>query len=452
MSGIAWDGSNAKAHSRAEAEAIIDHNDLEERYLHEHSNEHLDVTLTDRNYALGEFAGMSSDEKKKRLNDTLDCYGYKDVNGKNKRVAARAVTIWPPDGMLTDENTEAVTDKDGDEHTIWTDTPELHAWFESALKTFSEKFGAECVISADVHFDEQHDYLGGTSRPHLQIVCVPLVFNAKTGGLKICSKEFTAGKSNRKGAHANIDDFNKRIEKMTREQYGMDYFSDEPSPKREHESAEQLKAKETIKKAEIEAGAIVDVAQMQAQEITSAAQDAVNEKYAEVESAQQAIDLLTAKQTELMAELSETAEAIEDAEERREKAEQAAAKAEQEYHAGYEEGKAAGEAEASQLLYDAQQRDHQSRETARKVSEGYSQLLGDTDYAANGKDQLDQMRAMLDGHGLPSPWLRKYDEYAEQIRNGEHYAKREKQERKARAERLAQDVNASYDTGKGLGE
>lgn len=136
---------------------------------------------------------------------------------------------------------------------------QYNAWAKRVLEIQVARYGAENIISADVHWDEEHEYTGEggkaeMSRVHLQTVAVPVVDG------RLCGKEFFSRRGMR--------ELNAEVQAMSREEFGVDFM--DGTKKKGQKSTEQLKA-ESAQRAQ-EAAQRLQEARQAAAEAPQAAQ------------------------------------------------------------------------------------------------------------------------------------------------------------------------------------
>lgn len=142
--------------------SILLHSDrgIDSPDTHEHSNENIDKTRTHLNYDLKDRGGLTAYEYyKKRIDDIAS--ETKERTGKNIRKDAVTLCSW------------AVTaPKDLQEE-------KLQDFFKGAYEWFAERYGADNIVTAAVHMDEQ--------TPHMHLQFTPIV--EKDGVRKLCAKD-----------------------------------------------------------------------------------------------------------------------------------------------------------------------------------------------------------------------------------------------------------------------
>lgn len=141
---------------------------------HEHSNESIDKTRTHLNYDLKDRGGLTAYEYyKKRIDDIAS--ETKERTGKSIRKDAVTLCSW------------AVTAPK--------DLPEekLQDFFKGAYEWFAERYGADNIVTAVVHMDEQ--------TPHMHLQFTPII--EKDGVRKLCAKEIETRRT-LSTAHQNL--------------------------------------------------------------------------------------------------------------------------------------------------------------------------------------------------------------------------------------------------------
>lgn len=205
-----------KCKGATSAKGVIRHCDPEKRKENNHSNQHIDKSLTDSNFSArfkinGESREVSYEETCERYDRRiayLDSHGNK--NKRSDRVTCFSLCIPTPDNL-----------KQGD----------TKAFFAEVSRITREKYGDVNFINAYIHLDEEHDYkdaetgLERTSRPHGHFLFVPECDGQLNG------KWFSS--------RANMKDLNRRIDEMAREKFGVKFM--DGSQKKSRKSVEQLK-------------------------------------------------------------------------------------------------------------------------------------------------------------------------------------------------------------------
>ena len=197
-----------KIKGAGEAKAMMRHTDIEERKLHNHSNEHIDISKNDENV---NFIKLSYEQCCKRYDDRI---AYLDsLDGQNKRkdrVTLFGLTATVPEGL---------------------DRKAGNAFLLDVCRLMENRFGSENIIMATAHWDEVHDYIDPldgnlkTSRGHLHMYVVPAL-NDKLNGKAFSSR-------------AAMKSLNKAIDKLAMEKYHVEFLTHGKSKKL---SVEELKA------------------------------------------------------------------------------------------------------------------------------------------------------------------------------------------------------------------
>lgn len=148
--------------------SILLHSDrgIDSPDTHEHSNESIDKTRTHLNYDLKNRGGLTAYEYyKKRIDDIVS--ETKERTGKSIRKDAVTLCSW------------AVTAPK--------DLPEekLQDFFKASYAWFTERYGADNIVTAAVHMDE--------STPHMHLQFTPII--EKDGVRKLCAKEIETRKT-----------------------------------------------------------------------------------------------------------------------------------------------------------------------------------------------------------------------------------------------------------------
>lgn len=228
MASISWEnkykgGTETKAHFR--------HNEKEERMkIKEPQNYHIDPTRTHLNYSI---ANRSYAERCKMYDEAVaaaEQMSHTETYVVKKGKHAGETRTRTKTGM----NKNTVTCL-GLETPIPADLPEdkISAWAKRYHEILCDAFGAENVIDTDVHLDEIHDYYDPvkkcyeTSRIHLHSGILPRASDGHFCCRDIATRE-------------NIIKLNDRVEKMSQEEFGVQFNTGE-EPRRE--PVEVLKAK-----------------------------------------------------------------------------------------------------------------------------------------------------------------------------------------------------------------
>ena len=257
MAGVQWSGGKL---TRSQFGAAQRHNEKEERLKSKHSNEDIDKSETERNWSVN---GLSYKERMQKLDNRLsEIDTGRKARGKNQRVVAQSLLGYVP--------------------------PEIEAQGEDALREWvmgfyacvAEQVGEENIIDADVHCDEQHEYVDPDtgeivmSRIHVHLVFVPAITEEERqikeqkldengeperdarGKIryKVVGREkvqLDKPKLNAKqvAARANITRLNTAVDDMTFERFGVHYVTGKGKKGTRSKKVEQLKV-ESAKAAE----------------------------------------------------------------------------------------------------------------------------------------------------------------------------------------------------------
>lgn len=162
--------------------AVVNQLRHNERAIANPSNEDIDPTRKNQNYALTPDRGMSSYDYFKKRKAELYCYSRDDV-----KVMAGWIVTAPKD-LPSDQ---------------------LESFFKNTYDFLVERYGEENCVQAIVHNDE-------SGQPHLHYCFIPAVPDTKHGGHKICANDVLNRKELRNfhpdlhkhlkanGIHANI--------------------------------------------------------------------------------------------------------------------------------------------------------------------------------------------------------------------------------------------------------
>lgn len=125
------------------------------------------------------------------------------------------------------------------------DLPEEQAtaFLTRVMEIGVEMYGAKNLISADIHYDERHEYVDSrtrekaVSRIHLQQIYVPEVNG------RLCGKEFSSRK--------RMMEYNKKVHQMARDEFGVEFMTGKgKSRDNQGKSIAELKADSIVAAAE----------------------------------------------------------------------------------------------------------------------------------------------------------------------------------------------------------
>lgn len=198
-----------KLHNIGDVGAMLRHNDTEERLRHEHSNPDIDKSHTRENI---DFGGRSYADTVKRYKERIaELDMLPGANRRKDRVTCFSLVIPVPTGI------------DGDK---------ARDWCFDMVKLLAERYGEDNMVSAHAHFDEIHRYYDTQkkewteSRPHVHVLVVPEI-DGKLNGKRFSSR-------------TNMVAVNKKIDAMSRKEYGVNFLTGETPQK---QRTERLKAR-----------------------------------------------------------------------------------------------------------------------------------------------------------------------------------------------------------------
>ena len=214
------------------AGAMIKHNGQQEREQGNHSNPHIDKSLTPHNYCIG-------------------CDDYKDAYQALKERIAEVDKESPPLRIKKDRVVSfsletpcpAQIDEQG----------RSQEFFEKVHELFEDYFGKENVHGTMVHVDEQHEYIDaqtGESCKSLKhahsLVSAYAEWKDKNGNPRkgINGKNFSTRK--------RMSELNTKICDMVRQEFGIEYNTGKIIGKSTKKTVEQLKLESDIKRLRIE--------------------------------------------------------------------------------------------------------------------------------------------------------------------------------------------------------
>lgn len=248
MAAPQWSGGKWK--TIQEAKAQFGHSITSRRKAAQHTNLHIDKSLTEYNFT---YRGLDykqcCDAYDKRM---AEIDQGRPGSGKNARTIMQSVILYPPAALAGNRD-------------------KLRDWFEKAGKLAEDRFGAD-LIDIAVHFDEVHTYTDPetkeerTSREHAHMWLVPEVAG-KLNGKKFSSREVITG-------------FNDELQAMSIKEFGCPMM--DGSKAKGGRKVEDMKAAsqateiiaQAEKQAQETARDLVEAAEQQAREIMAKAQEA----------------------------------------------------------------------------------------------------------------------------------------------------------------------------------
>lgn len=239
MAAPQWSGGKWK--TIQEAKAQFGHSITSRRKAAQHTNLHIDKSLTEYNFT---YRGLDykqcCDAYDKRM---AEIDQGRPGNGKNARTIMQSVILYPPAALAGNRE-------------------KLRDWFEKAGKLAEDRFGAD-LIDIAVHFDEVHTYTDPetkeerTSREHAHMWLVPEV-DGKLNGKKFSSREVITG-------------FNDELQAMSIKKFGCPMM--DGSKAKGGRKVEDMKAAsqatEIIAQAEKQAQKVQEEAEAKARELVS---------------------------------------------------------------------------------------------------------------------------------------------------------------------------------------
>ena len=215
------------------AKAQFRHCDKDARKETNHGNKEIDLQKSDMNI---QFVSSSYESTCKRYDSRIKAI---DEGGRNKNRRKDRVTLL------------------GLEVPVPKDLPssDYVKWFSRVNSIIEGRYGADNVMNAYIHFDEQHEYMDvrtremTMSRVHGHFFVVPEING------KLNAKELTLRK--------NMISLNREIEKMTKNEFGVKFMTGEKRKSRDE--VEDLKRKS--REAEREARMKEREAQLEAREM-----------------------------------------------------------------------------------------------------------------------------------------------------------------------------------------
>jgi len=196
-----------KLKSPQEVKAMLRHCDINERMKHNHSNEHIDKSLTHTNLQSNITYEQACERFDKRIEylDSLD-----GANKRSDRVLCFGLTIPCPKGLTEQQEVK---------------------FFCETVRLVGAQCGVDNIVCAYFHRDEKHKYIDAETHKeresdnHGHMYVVPGIAE------KLNGKEFSSKK--------NMLKLNKAIHKMCQEQFGIDFM--DGSKKKSKKSVETLK-------------------------------------------------------------------------------------------------------------------------------------------------------------------------------------------------------------------
>lgn len=199
-----------KLKTAQQVKACLRHCDKDERLKANHSNKHIDKSLTSNNL---QYDDVNYEEACKFYDERLaELDSVEGANKRKDRVTCFGLEIpFPKD----------LNEADGEQ------------WSNKVYDIVAEQYGEDNIVNIYLHRDEKHKYLRAEdgsqqiSRDHIHIYVIPEI-DGKLNGKAFSSKQ-------------NMLKLNNSIQKMTQVDYGIDFM--DGSKKKSKESVESLKNK-----------------------------------------------------------------------------------------------------------------------------------------------------------------------------------------------------------------
>ena len=222
MANVNWQGGKQK--TKQAVYAMFRHNDRDRRQEANHSNPHINRSMTAQNWSL---YGLTYEERKAKFDGRLEAIDQgRQSTGKNARAILQGVIVYPPPALHGDLSA-------------------LRDWYSDVGRIAEDLFGRENVIDMAVDVDEVHTYTD--PRTHEQRE------SQEHGHLWFVPE--AAGKLNAKAVCdlKHIKAFNRALDEMTRQKYHTLYNDGTGATDGGNKTVDELKAASRV--AELEARA-----------------------------------------------------------------------------------------------------------------------------------------------------------------------------------------------------
>lgn len=222
MANANWQGGRQK--TKQAVYAMFRHNDRDRRQETNHSNPHINRSMTPQNWSL---YGLTYEERKAKFDSRLDAIDCgRQSSGKNARTILQGVIVYPPPSLHGDLSA-------------------LRAWYSDVGRIAEDLFGRENVIDMAVDVDEVHTYTDPQTHETRE--------SQEHGHLWLVPE--TGGKLNAKAACdvRHIKAFNRALDEMTRQKYNTLWNDGTGAKAGGDRSVDALKAASRV--AELEARA-----------------------------------------------------------------------------------------------------------------------------------------------------------------------------------------------------
>lgn len=294
-----------KCHGAGDVKAALRHNDISpaRRAVAAKGNEHIDVTRSHLNVNL---AGGSYAERCARYDARIaELDALPGANIRKDRVTGQLIETPVPAGLPREQ---------------------YNAFLRRVLDIQKAQYGADNLIAADIHWDEEHEYIDAEtgeprmSRVHLQAVWVP-VKDGRLHGQAMYNR-------------AGMRQLNAACQKMAAAEFGVDFM--DGSGRQSKKSVRQLKAEsaaaEILAKAEKQASFTKSGARILGEAHREAvAREAEAQAAAIVQAAEQEVTAIRgrtkAQEAAAAADRAEAVQELKAAQEARQEAQEAAAAA-----------------------------------------------------------------------------------------------------------------------------
>nr|CRY95772.1 hypothetical protein [uncultured prokaryote] len=239
--------NKGKCHGAGDVKAALRHNDCSPkmRAVAARGNPDIDIAKSHLNVRL--YGGSYAERSRAYDTRIAQLDAQPGANVRKDRVTGQRIVTPVPPGLPRDQ---------------------YNAWMRRVVEIQIARYGAENVIAADGHWDEEHEYIDAEtkqptmSRVHVQTVVVPVVDG------RLCGKEFFS--------RGNMRALNQAIQDMSKAEFGVDFM--DGTGKKGTKSTEQLKAKSqrlAVEAAERAAEAIKDAAKAEAARTLQEASEAL---------------------------------------------------------------------------------------------------------------------------------------------------------------------------------
>lgn len=222
MASCKFDGG--KCHGAIEVKAMLRHNDTDPqmRAVAAKGNPDIDPAKSGLNVRL--YGGSYAERSAKYDARIAELDKQAGANVRKDRTTGQLIEVPVPKGLPRSQ---------------------YNAWMRRVVEIQVARYGAENVIAADGHWDEEHEYIDENnqavmSRVHVQTVVVPVVDG------RLCGKQFYSRRAMR--------ELNNEVQAMSQAEFGVVFM--DGSKAKGKKSTAQLKAESIQRIAEAEQKAI----------------------------------------------------------------------------------------------------------------------------------------------------------------------------------------------------